>query len=67
MPIKNNLKMIRHTQYQMNLTESSAYLGLALSTYSQIESGKRKVSIPRALEISEKLNLTVNEIWFNVE
>ena len=65
MPLKNNLKMIRMTEYQMNSKEFAAYLEIPLSTYSQLETGKRKVTIPRALEISQKLNKTVNEIWYN--
>lgn len=65
MPLQNKLKDIRMRKYAMNKGEFAEFLGINFPTYSQIENGKRKLSVVMALKISEKLNIPVNEIWYN--
>lgn len=65
--VGNRLKEIRMKEYLMTISEFSELLNINISTYSQLESGKRLCSIPVALEISNKLNRNVNDIWFLVK
>lgn len=62
--VKNNLKEIRMREYMLNSSEFAKLLGISLSTYSQIESNKKNVSLENALIISEKLNRKIEDIWY---
>ena len=62
--VKNRLKEIRMKEYLMNMSEFSDFLGLTISMYSQLENGKKGCSLKVALEISNKLNKSVNDIWY---
>jgi DNA-binding XRE family transcriptional regulator len=63
--IKNNLKKIRLKEYLIDSkTEFSKFLSVPLQTYSKWESGISTPTLQKALQISKKLNKTVNDIWF---
>ena len=62
--VKNRLKEIRMKEYLMNVSEFANFLEMNVSTYSQLENGKRHCSMQVALEISKKLNISVNDIWY---
>ena len=64
MGVKNKLKEIRMREYMLNQTEFSKVLGYDLKTISNWE---REVSAPtleRAIDVSNKLNRKVNDIWY---
>ncbi|MCB2297825.1 helix-turn-helix domain-containing protein [Clostridium tagluense] len=64
MGVKNRLKEIRMREYMLNQTEFSKLLGYDLKTVSNWE---REVSTPileRAIDVSNKLNKKVNDIWY---
>lgn len=63
MGVKNRLKEIRMREYMMNSSEFCEVLGVALSTYSQIESNKQQGNIETVLKIAKALNLKVEDIW----
>lgn len=62
--VKNRLKEIRMKEYLMNVSEFAKFLNINVSTYSQLENSKRHCSLQVALDISKKLNKTVNDIWY---
>jgi len=62
--VKNRLKEIRMKEYMMNMTQFAEYLGIDIKLLSSWERGRSKPTLERALEISKKLNKTVNEIWY---
>jgi len=51
-------------EYMMNMTQFAEYLGIDIKLLSSWERGRSKPTLERALEISKKLNKTVNEIWY---
>lgn len=61
--VKNNLKEIRMKEYMMNLTQFAEFLEIDIKVLSSWERDKSKPTLERALEISNKLNKTINEIW----
>lgn len=64
MAVKNNLKEIRMKEYMMNMTQFAEFLEIDIKLLSSWEKGRSKPTLERALEISNKLNKTVNEIWY---
>lgn len=66
MPISNRLKEIRH-DHRMNQTEFAQYLGISVFQYNRYENGSRQPSLEIALQISEKVNRTVNDIFYLIE
>lgn len=62
--LKNRLKEIRLKEYMMSSKEFSGMLGVKLSTYSQWEKGANNPNLEKAIEISKKLNRTIEDIWF---
>lgn len=65
MKVKNRLKEIRLKEYMMSSGEFSKKLGIPLSTYSQWESGTNVPTIAKALDISKKLNKSIEQIWYS--
>lgn len=65
MAVKNNLKEIRMQEYLIdNKSEFARQLGVEIHTYIKWESGKSTPNLERALEVSKKLNRTIEEIWY---
>lgn len=62
--INNRLKEIRMKEYMMSSKEFSEMLGIKLSTYSQWENGINTPNLEKAIEISKKLNKSIEDIWF---
>lgn len=65
MEVKNRLKEIRMREYLMSSSEFAKLLGVAISTYSQWESGSSNPSIVKCFEIANKLNKKLEEIWYS--
>lgn len=66
MPVANNLKNLRH-DYRMNQKEFADFLAISAFSYNRYEKGTRQPSLEVALQISEKVNRSVNEIFFLTE
>ncbi len=64
--VKNKLKEIRMKEYMMEQKEFSKYLGIQLSRYCNWENDTSKPPLEKALEIAEKLNKDVKDIWYLV-
>lgn len=47
----------------MNQTEFSRFLGVALPQYNRYENNQRQPTLEVALRISERLDVTVNDIF----
>lgn len=62
--LKNRLKEIRMREYMMNQKDFANMLKIDRGTYSRIENMKKSVSLENAFDISEKLNLKIEDIWF---
>lgn len=63
MSVHNRLKELRH-DHRMNQTEFSAFLGISIHQYNRYEKEAREPTLDNALLISERLGLTVNEIFY---
>ncbi|MBS4195308.1 helix-turn-helix transcriptional regulator [Lederbergia citri] len=63
MRVINRLKSFRH-KYEMNQTEFADYLGIASDQYNRYERNKRQPVLEIALRISERLGVSVNEIFY---
>lgn len=50
--------------YMMAPGEFAEYLGISIKTYSGWENGHSKPTLEKALEISKRLNINVNDIWY---
>ncbi|MDS0525444.1 helix-turn-helix domain-containing protein [Clostridium sp. SHJSY1] len=62
--VKNKLKEIRMKEYMMEKKEFAIFLNIGLATYYNWENGDSKPPLEKALEIAEKLNKHVEEIWY---
>lgn len=62
--VKNRLKEIRMKEYMMERAEFAKFIDVDIKTYYGLEAGKSTPSLKKALEISEKLNKNVNDIWY---
>ncbi|MFT5875304.1 MAG: putative transcriptional regulator [Clostridium sp.] len=61
--VKNKIKEIRMREYMLNQTEFSKILGYDLKTVSNWERGISTPTLERAIDVSNKLNRKVNDIW----
>lgn len=64
--IENNLRTIREN-LKIKPVEMAARVGLPETQYRKYESDKTNPSLPVALKISHRLNISVNEIWMFTE
>ena len=62
--IKNTLKQIRMKEYLMNKKQFANFVGIAEIPYGRYENEKIIPSLETALLMSEKLNQTVNQIFY---
>lgn len=62
--VKNKLKEIRMKEFVMNSGEFASHLGMSVKTYSGWENGSSRPTLEKALELSDKLNRDVKEIWY---
>jgi putative transcriptional regulator len=63
MSIRNRLKELRH-DHRMTQTEFAAFIGLSVYQYNRYEKEAREPSLDNAMLISERLGMTVNEIFY---
>ncbi|MFB7639266.1 helix-turn-helix transcriptional regulator [Peribacillus butanolivorans] len=63
MSIRNRLKELRH-DHRMNQTEFATFLGLSVYQYNRYEKEAREPTLDNAMQISERLGMTVNEIFY---
>lgn len=64
MSVKNKLKEIRMKEYVMDPGEFAKFLDLSLRNYSAYENCHSKPTLEGALQIAEKLNKDVKDIWY---
>jgi DNA-binding XRE family transcriptional regulator len=64
MSVKNKLKDIRMREYAMNQKEFAEYLNVGTTTYCNWETGTSRPLLEIALEIADKLNKDVKQIWY---
>lgn len=64
MEVKNKLKEIRMREYMMEPKEFADMLGINIKTYYPWELGSAIPSLKKCLEIAEKLNRKVDDIWY---
>ena len=62
--VKNRLKEIRMREYMMNIVQFSKLLQVSNTTYCNWESNVSRPNLEKALEISDKLNKDIKEIWY---
>ena len=62
--VKNKLKEIRMKEYMKAPGEFAEYLDISIKTYSGWENGHSKPTLEKALEIANKLNRDVKDIWY---
>lgn len=64
MGVRNKLKEIRMREYTMNQKEFAKYLNIGNTTYCSWETGASRPTLETAIEIADKLNKDVKEIWY---
>jgi putative transcriptional regulator len=64
MPVKNRLKEIRMKEYMMEPQEFANYIGVNYKTYYSWERGVIGPSLQTALQVAQKLNKKVEDIWY---
>lgn len=62
--VKNKLLEIRLKLGYKKQKDFAEYLGMSNKDYNLIENNKKGISLNKALEIAEKLELKVEDIWF---
>ncbi len=63
MNVNNRLKSYRH-KHEMNQKEFAAYLGISQSQYNRYERNTNQPTLEIAIQISDKLGCSVNDIFF---
>ncbi|TES56206.1 helix-turn-helix domain-containing protein [Halalkalibacterium halodurans] len=63
MEVKNKLKSMRHA-HEMDQKQFAEKLGLRQEQYNRYERQARQPTLKIALEISAKLNMTVNDLFY---
>lgn len=63
MAVNNRLKSIRH-QHEMTQKEFATYIGVNQSQYNRYERNTHQPTLEIAIRISDKLGVTVNDIFF---
>ena len=64
MGVKNNLKEIRMREYMMSQRQFADYLSVGITTYCNWEKNLSRPTLEKALEISEKINKNIKDIWY---
>lgn len=62
--VKNKLKEIRMREYLMNQKEFADFLSVGITTYCNWEKNLSRPTLEKALEISNKLNKNIKDIWY---
>lgn len=64
MNLNNRLREIRMQEYLEEPADFAKRLGISLKNYYKYEDGTTKPRLDVAVDISQKLNRTVNDIWY---
>lgn len=64
MGVKNRLKEIRMREYLMAPGEFAKVLGADIKNYNNWESNRSRPNLELALEIAQKLNRKIEDIWY---
>ncbi len=62
--VKNKLKEIRMKEYMMSQKDFATFLDVQVKVYWSWENNKSKPTLEKALEIANKLNKNIMEIWY---
>ncbi|MED4892918.1 MULTISPECIES: helix-turn-helix transcriptional regulator [Heyndrickxia] len=63
MTVHNRLKSCRH-QHEMSQKEFAEYIGVNQSQYNRYERNTHQPTLEIAIRISDKLGMTVNDIFY---
>jgi putative transcriptional regulator len=64
MGVKNRLKEIRMREYMMSAIEFCKLFNVSVAVYSSWENDTSRPKLEKALEVSQKLNRRVDDIWY---
>lgn len=62
--VKSKLREIRMREFLMAPGEFAKYLDIPIQTYSGWENNHSRPTLEKALDIADKLNKDVKEIWY---
>lgn len=62
--VNNKLKEIRMKEYMMSQKDFATFLDVQVKVYWSWENNKSKPTLEKALEIANKLNKNIMEIWY---
>ena len=62
--IKNKLREIRMKEYTLDSGEFAKKLGTDISNYSNWENNRSRPKLELAMQIAERLNRKVEDIWY---
>lgn len=62
--VKNKLKEIRMKEYMMSQKDFATFLDVQVKVYWSWENNKSKPTLEKALEIANKLNKNIMDIWY---
>lgn len=65
--IKNKLLQIRLQMGYKKQLDFARFLGLSQQAYNKIENNKKQVTLETAIDISDKLNIPIREIFYKSE
>lgn len=62
--VNNKLKEIRMKEYMMSQKDFATFLDVQVKVYWSWENNKSKPTLEKALEIANRLNKNIMEIWY---
>lgn len=62
--VSNKLKEIRMREYMMSQKDFAFFLNVPVKVYWSWENDKSKPTLEKALEIANKLNRDIRDIWY---
>lgn len=62
--VKNKLKEIRMKEYMMSQKDFATFLDVQVKVYWSWENNKSKPTLEKALEVANKLNKNIMDIWY---
>ncbi|MFL0198554.1 helix-turn-helix transcriptional regulator [Clostridium sp. WILCCON 0269] len=62
--MKNRLKEIRMREYMMEPEEFANLIAVNIKSYYSYEKNFSRPTLAKALEIAQKLNKTIHDIWY---
>lgn len=62
--VKNRLKEIRMKEYMMSAIDFCKMFNISIAVYSSWENDSSRPKLEKALEVAQKLNRKVDDIWY---